>query len=470
MSFQDIDYYYDQQIRRYITQFMRIFSGFHVKESSQGADFFNRVPVRYASFNRMVSHILKNNSENTVNSTPFFSCNIQNLEIDRNRARDPYNVDRSQITERFYDEITGAYTSDPGNLYTVERYMPVPYNLTMQVDLWTSNIDQKLQLWEQLLVLFNPSIQLQSNTNPLDWTNIFEVTLTGTQFTNRTQPAGVDDVIDVATFTFEIPIWLSPPAKVKRQKIINTIVTNIQMQDDLVDLNFNNDYYDFFNGIADDATIIVTPNNYFVRILGDRVNNYTATLLGDNGTELGDWELLLQMLSPTDDAVGTVANANITGFPITVSSTIQLNHDGDREDSNSYITGTISKTANSSVLSVVLDLDTLPNNTLANVISAVDPSVSYPGDGTLPVASNGQRYLLSNDTAGNVWNVSAGTNDIVEYNGNAWVVSFDSVVNGVANSTVQYINLGNEQYEWTGSDWIETVQGTYKPGYWRLNL
>lgn len=467
MSFQDIDYYYDQQIRRYITQFMRIFSGFHVKESNRGTDFFNRVPVRYASFNRMVSHILKNNSENTVNSTPFFSCNIQNLEIDRNRTRDPYNVDRSQITERYYDENTGAYTSDPGNLYTVERYMPVPYNLTMQVDLWTSNIDQKLQLWEQLLVLFNPSIQLQSNTNPLDWTNIFEVTLTGTQFTNRTQPAGVDDVIDVATFTFEIPVWLSPPAKVKRQKIINTIVTNIQMQDDLVDLNFNNDYYDFFNGIADDATIIVTPNNYFVKIEGNRIDNYTATLLGDNGTELGEWELLLQILSPEGD--GTVANANISGFPITVNSTIQLNHDGDREDSNSYITGTVSKTANSSVLDVVLDLGTLPNNTLADVISAVDPSVNYPGDGTLDAASAGQRYLLSN-VAGSQWNVSAGKDDIVEYTGNAWIVSFDSVVNGNANSTVQYINLGNEQYEWTGSDWIETVQGTYKPGYWRLNL
>ena len=64
---------------------------------------------------------------------------------------------------------------DLGNLYSTDRYMPVPYNLTMQVDIWSGNTDQKLQLLEQILILFNPSIQLQQNTNPLDWTSVFEV-------------------------------------------------------------------------------------------------------------------------------------------------------------------------------------------------------------------------------------------------------------------------------------------------------
>ena len=65
--------------------------------------------------------------------------------------------------------------------------------------------------------MFNPSIQLQQNTNPLDWTSVFEVELTDMQWSNRSIPAGVDETIDVSTLTFTLPIWLSPPAKVKRQ-------------------------------------------------------------------------------------------------------------------------------------------------------------------------------------------------------------------------------------------------------------
>ena len=41
--------------------------------------------------------------------------------------------------------------------------MPVPYLLNMQVDVWTSNTDQKLQLMEQILVLFNPALEIQHN-------------------------------------------------------------------------------------------------------------------------------------------------------------------------------------------------------------------------------------------------------------------------------------------------------------------
>ena len=108
-------------------------------------------------------------------------------------------------------------------LTAIKRHQPVPYNLTMQVDIWSGNTDQKLQLLEQILILFNPSIQLQQNTNPLDWTSVFEVELTDMQWSNRSVPAGVDETIDVSTLTFTLPIWLSPPAKVKRQKIINTI-------------------------------------------------------------------------------------------------------------------------------------------------------------------------------------------------------------------------------------------------------
>ena len=45
--------------------------------------------------------------------------------------------------------------------------LPVPYNLTMQLMSGLIEI-QKLQILEQILVLFNPSIQLQQTSNPLN--------------------------------------------------------------------------------------------------------------------------------------------------------------------------------------------------------------------------------------------------------------------------------------------------------------
>ena len=101
-----------------------------------------------------------------------------------------------------------------------------------------------MQLLEQVLILFNPSIQLQQNQNPLDWTSLYEVELTDIQWSNRSVPAGVDETIDVATLTFLLPIWLSPPAKVKRQKIINTIITNIYDTNSVANLGYDEDVYD----------------------------------------------------------------------------------------------------------------------------------------------------------------------------------------------------------------------------------
>ena len=70
--------------------------------------------------------------------------------------------------------------------------------------------------------------------------------LTDMQWSNRSVPAGVDETIDVSTLTFTLPIWLSPPAKVKRQKIINTIVNNIYDTSSISNLGYDEDIYDFF--------------------------------------------------------------------------------------------------------------------------------------------------------------------------------------------------------------------------------
>jgi len=476
----NMDYFYDAQVRRYLLQFMRIFGEFKVSEGKRGGvTYYNKVPVRYSDMSRMVAHILTKGGENMVNSTPFIASSIQSLLIARDRTQDPTLVSKLQIAEREYDAATDSYKTGQGNLYSTDRIMPVPYNLTMQVDIWSSNTDQKLQLLEQILILFNPSLQLQQNSNPLDWSNIFEVELTDIQWSNRSIPAGVDETLDVATLTFVMPIWLSPPAKVKRQKIINSIISNVYKTDSTAELGFDSDIYDFFRTIDGSMeTQTITPNNYWVSIDGTEATLFKSAPTGtpaqsvyDDGTTVkANWNDLLEVLSP-QDAGGSVAGASVSiaDIPLTTGSTLQLNINSDIE-STSLITGTIVRNSiDTAKLIFTIDADTLPTTTQSDVTRIVNPSNNYPGDGTLDAVATGQRYLLTNEIVGDNWgSLSADIHDIIQYDGAKWIVSYDAS----EQTTTHYVkNLyTNKQYKYENSAWTSTHEGQYNPGYWKLNL
>lgn len=437
----NLRYWHDNQIRRYILQLIRIFSHFEVAQLSDNGVVYKRVPCRYANASRMVSQIMRGNSENILNSAPLMTLAISNVAVARDRTQDPFYEDRRQVAEREWNKENGVYTSDQGNLYTLERFMPVPYDLTIQVDIWTTNTDQKLQLWEQLAVLFNPSIQLQSNDNPLDWSNVFEVTLTDMNWSSRN--IGTDEGLEVMTLTFSVPIWISPPAKVTRQKIIQRIVANIHaldLQDDL----YNPAYYDYFSQFPDPEEVIVTPNNLRIDVSGSEIQLVNAA------GEPQNWQDIIEMQGELGQY-----------------SRIELNLKDDIDDESLRVVGYVSKSNDDSILDFTIDSDTLPANTISDIDRIIDPAV-YP-----PTTVDGTRYLitkpiLSGSTTHSVWGVTANEGNIIEYDGDEseWFVSFsgDDSPEWVTNLTT------DDQYRWTGSEWISSWQGRYNEGYWRLIL
>jgi len=62
-----MQHFYDGQIRRYITQLVRLCSGFQWKDSSGG---LRSIPVSYGDLTRQVANIIKENSENKMPSVP----------------------------------------------------------------------------------------------------------------------------------------------------------------------------------------------------------------------------------------------------------------------------------------------------------------------------------------------------------------------------------------------------------------
>ena len=413
------------------------------------------IPVKYAETNRQASFILRDNSLSSMIAIPSMACYINGLTYNRERIQEPNHVNKIHVRERQYDLDTNAYTTNQGQGYTVERLMPVPFDLSMVVDVWTSSIDQKLQILEQILVWFNPSMEIQTNNNFVDWTSLSLVELTDVAFSSRTIPIGVEDQYDIATLNFNIPIWITPPAKVKKLGIIQTIIANIY--DDAGNLNED------ITGGRLMSRQYITPTNFDLLLLdgvakllapSDSVSaqNNSVDVPEKIGADLS-WDRILSLYGELKDDI----------------SQLRLT----REDGTDII-GTVSRDpGDANLLNFTVDPDTISSNTLDAVNAIINPLTKAPGHG-LANAVAGQRYLLVDDIGdlGNTYpaaawgSVVAKANDIIEYDGTDWVVSFDSETQ--SNEEYMTNSFTNIQYKWTGSRWVKSYEGEWLSGTWTI--
>lgn len=448
-----LDYFYDGQQRRFLEQVVRAFSGFKYETGWRGNTPPQQVmvPCRMAVTDRMVASILRNNSENTILSVPMITVFQTGLKGRREDLQNTSHEESVQVRERGVDPGTGRYTDQAGRSYTVTRLMPRPFEMTIQVDIWTANLQQKHQLSEQILTIIYPDFYIQNSDHALDWSAFTLMRVDDINWSSRSFPVGTESEIDIMTITLALPFWLSPPVKVTEQRVIHQIVTNILdgelTEDGEIDAQFL-------------TRVITTPGSHFVRVEGGII-----TLLGPEAAETDDddnvypWQPLITQYGTLEPTV----------------STIRLKTNPDLDDWDDDIVGTIQFDAlNPNQLLFQIDIDTLPSNTMPPVDAVIDPLRSWPGNG-LPGAVPGRRYLVINDIGGSAlsaWGtLTTRTNDIIEYQGGQWVVVFNA--NAVVPAPVpQYVlNLATgRQLRWNGYDWVLTIDGEYPPGMWRLSL
>ena len=484
-------HFYEGQVRKFLTQFIRILSNFSVEtgKAKDGQINLRAVPVVYGDPTRQVANIIRNNSENALNYAPKIACYVRELNYDRERMQNPYHVEKQHLRERDLDS-DGNYTNQLGAGFTVEKVMPSPFRLEVTADIFSSNTDQKLQILEQILYLFNPDFEIQKTDNYIDWTSLSYVELTGITFSSRTIPVGADSEIDVASMTFSMPIWLSPPVKVKKLGVVQKIIMSIY-----------NDDGGIAKGLIDGelaSRSFITPNNFALLVTGNQLR-----LLGSTGTSVtsgGDgfatgardpgladpfetfgpavnWKVLL-------DQYGKVTNG---------TSQIRLTQENGNE-----VVGTIATTTlDDTILLYTIDSDTIPANTLTAVSKIVNPLTFDPGD----TPTNGTRYLITEDigklrfdersaddtdevasdtdnTADRGWFFSqkwkhrpASKNDIIQYDAinDEWDVVWDA---SDPASTIAYVtNLHTGiQYKFNNGVWVKSYEGIYRQGNWSIVL
>jgi len=448
------EFFYDNQIRRFLIQFAKIFSNWHVTKGKDpaGNEIIVRVPVMYGDSSRQASTIVANNSASNLPSAPLITFYISGLEYDQKRTQDPTFVDRINVRQRSYNTETQSYEQVQGQAFSIERLMPVPYTLRVTVDMWTTNYNQKLQIIEQLGALFNPALEIQSTDNFIDWTSLSVVFQDGLTFSSRTIPQGTGNPIDVMSWKFYMPIWISTASKLRKFGVIEKIIASIFKGNALTD-------------IQDDDLLLgtrqkITPYGYKLLLLG----NSLQILPADSALYPNNQDLDLPAPPNTDVYWTSVLNVYGTLRPGISQIWIQ----------NPYMTTEIVGTividpTDDRLLIYNIDLDTLPQNTMLPVDSVVNPLLTGPNAG-LPGPVNGRRYLIV-ENIGNpgdstvAWGtLVANANDIIEYDSTAgeWFVSFNSITA----TAVQYVtNLTtNVQYRFTQDMWMKSWEGWIEQG------
>jgi hypothetical protein len=293
------------------------------------------------------------------------------------------------------------------------------------------------------------------------------VELKGIQFSSRTIPVGADTEIDIATLTFSMPIWLSPPVKVKKLGVVQKIIMSVYEDDGGI-----------AKGLIDGSMIsrsYITPNNFGLLATGNQLR-----LLGTSGVNVksgGDgyytgandpgladpfetfgpavnWKTLL-------DQYGKVTNG---------TSQIRL-----MQPNGSEIVGTIATTTlDDTILLYSIDSDTIPSNTLTAIKKIINPATFEPGTPT-----NGDRYLLVNDVGDSTASVQSATwgtlianvGDIIEYSSSQskWLKVFDASDPDSTQHYVTNLNTGI-QYRFNGTEWVKSYEGVYTQGNWSITL
>ena len=459
---------YEGQVRKFLTQFIRILSNFSVEtgKAKDGGINLRAVPVVYGDPTRQVANIIRNNSENALSYAPKIACYVRELNYDRERMQNPYHIEKQHLRERGIDS-DGNYTNEMGAGYTVEKVMPSPFRLEVTADIFSSNTDQKLQILEQILYLFNPDFEIQKTDNYIDWTSLSYIELGNITFSSRTIPVGADSEIDVATLQFSMPIWLSPPVKVKKLGVVQKIIMSI---------------YDDDGGIAKgliDGELVsksfITPNNFGLLVTGNQLRLLGTTGVnvksGGDGFQTGanepnnfdpfetfgpavNWKVLL-------DQYGKVTNG---------TSQIRLTQPNGNE-----IVGTIAtSTLDDTILLYTIDGDTIPSNSLTAVKKIINPATFDPG-----TPANGDRYLVINDVGDSTASFQSATwgtlvasvGDIIEYNSSTskWNIAFDASNPDSTQHYVTNLNTGI-QYRFNGTEWVKSYEGVYTQGNWSIVL
>ena len=447
-------YFYDKQFRRYITQLIRLFSGFQVmylsNSDGETVERFRNVPCIWGDMSRMGASWLSQNSENVHAAAPLMALNITSITPSSEYRLAPFHQEDTHFIKKIDNPTGKGYLNQPGTMYKVSQHMPVPYEMGFNVDIITTSTEQKLEIMEQILSIYNPGFQMKANNSPFDIGKYFEITLDSIQWTSRSVPQGTSIENDVATLSFIVkPVYINVPSKIRRNTIIKRIITNINLNDsDLLSTTLDQLIDPNNPNITHTESVVVTPTDYSFEIKKDNGEYYGYVY--DNADTPQSWETVFT-------AYGT-SNENDTW--------IRIRRTEDYDDENFDVYMMFEYTDDPTVIKLVIDENSFKVPDLDPINKIINPNTKHPS-----IVGNGYgtRYLLTKDInpENSDWGIHAPAMSIIESTTDGWVVVFDPVESG--EHYVINVNTG-DQYYYDTEQWTHYLIGRYNPRYWMFDV
>jgi hypothetical protein len=144
------EYYYHEILRRTIISFGTLFNGIEIKHDDSDGDVSSviKVPLAYGPTQKFLARLQQSPELNKPTSIrlPRMSFEFVGLQYDGSR--------KVTTTQTFKSETVGVATA------IRKTYMPVPYNMSFELSVFTKLNDDMLQIVEQILPYFQPAYNL----------------------------------------------------------------------------------------------------------------------------------------------------------------------------------------------------------------------------------------------------------------------------------------------------------------------
>ena len=441
----EASYWYYGQIRKIILHTLRIFSNFHVATGTDkdGKPILRRVPVQFMSIDSPLYKI--NNATDTIIETcPKMVLTISQIKMNNDRAYPvPHEPYETEFTEKRWNEETGNYEYDIGNTYAVTRFNPVPIGIEFKLFVLTTLQTQKFELFEQIRTLFVPDLELQTSENPLDWTRVTAIVMTGINYSSKGTENLDSKQLDAMDFTFEVNTNLDTPALIERSNVIETIVTSIYPTNDPEEIygwDFDEIYRTYYTPhksnilIKNNKNVLLKPGSY------------------------ANWAKLFEAyaIQYSNSKLNTYLHIKIAN--------------------NKEIFGPVSiNPLNEMELIWNIDNESLPERNLEPLDKIIDPHDYTPQN------IKGERYLILSPlgSGSENWGTlkdengeslpSIDANCIIEYNGENWILK----TNPSQYPQDYYVEDKTDNTLWTWNDeyqcWVDVINGTFREGHWRIS-
>lgn len=215
---------YDRQFEKFTGQFMRALSGIQIEHMGKdpSSTVKRRVGVVWGAMDRVVSGMMSNKSDHLVNQKiPLIAVNLSGIVPDASQRRNPYW--NEPIPKRSLQK------NDPKKT-ALSRIVGQSYTLTYEVNVLASSTSELFMIVEQLLMLFNPRLVIQSDTDIINADYITSVELESVQ-PDITYPLSQSSQVCVMSLGFSVPVRLRYPAD-RDSEVVEKIIANIMKEGD----------------------------------------------------------------------------------------------------------------------------------------------------------------------------------------------------------------------------------------------